>query len=64
MSNSKLAAIRIDVAVDKRIERAEVLLRHAAHPLLVAEDVLNHERVHVDEAVVKEVKGKDRDLLV
>jgi len=57
-------AVRVDVAVDERSQRSEILVRHARHPLLLREHGLKHERVHVHERNLKQVETQDGHLLV
>ena len=52
------------MAVNQGTERPKVLVGHAVHPGRIRKDILNHERVDVDEANLQQMEGKNRDLLV
>lgn len=50
--------IGVDVVVDQRGEGTEVLRGHAFEPPGLAEDLLEHQGVDVDQAGLEEVQGK------
>ena len=57
-------AVRTDVAPNERRQGPEVGRHHARHPARFGQHALQHQRVHVDQAGLQQVKRVHRDLLV
>jgi hypothetical protein len=52
------------MGVDQWRERPEVLSGQSLHPRRIAEHLLDHQRVDVDQRDLEEVEAEDRDLLI
>lgn len=59
-----IASIGVDVLPDERRERTEVHWGETFRPFRAAEDLLHHEGVDVDEAVLKQVQGEHAEFVV